>query len=264
VGFTIYGKTDYFFNYVTPLNTWFHLAFVKTGAGISLYTNGVFVTSNSGSNSLNATAIGCDQYTVYSDYLDATLNDLRVYNQALTQQQIANIYAYGRISPIPSVTLTTPTNGASFVVSTNVTLTANVIANGQSVADVQFYAETQLLGETASAPYAWTWTNVPAGYYSLTANVVYNGLNTNASPAVGIYTGIATNQPTLGFSTANGSLQLSWPADHTGWLLEVQTNSNAVGLSTNWAVVGNSTATNAVVVPILATNGSVFYRLAYP
>lgn len=59
-------------------------------------------------------------------------------------------------------------------------------------------------------------------------------------------------------------LQLSWPADHLGWRLQIQTNSLGAGLSTNWATVGNSanvTSTNIVINP---ANGAVFLRLVYP
>jgi hypothetical protein len=60
------------------------------------------------------------------------------------------------------------------------------------------------------------------------------------------------------------SLQLTWPTDHIGWTLEVQTNSLSTGLGTNWVRIASSTATNQVSVPIVPANGSVFYRLVYP
>jgi Concanavalin A-like lectin/glucanases superfamily/Immunoglobulin domain/Immunoglobulin I-set domain len=58
-------------------------------------------------------------------------------------------------------------------------------------------------------------------------------------------------------------LTLSWPADHTGWTLQAQTNSLAVGINTNWVDVSGSGATNQVTVPLASTNGCVFYRLIY-
>ena len=57
---------------------------------------------------------------------------------------------------------------------------------------------------------------------------------------------------------------LSWPADHTGWRLLVQTNALSVGLSTNWSTWPGSAATNAVSVPISPANPAVFLRLVYP
>jgi len=61
-----------------------------------------------------------------------------------------------------------------------------------------------------------------------------------------------------------GSLQLSWPLDHVGWTLQVQTNAAGLGLGTNWVTIGDSWATNSVFIPISTINGSVFYRLVYP
>jgi len=68
----------------------------------------------------------------------------------------------------------------------------------------------------------------------------------------------ATN---IAFSSIGGELTLSWPADHTGWRLQMQTN----GLeNANWVDVSGATLTNSVTLPVDTTKGSVFYRLVYP
>jgi hypothetical protein len=63
---------------------------------------------------------------------------------------------------------------------------------------------------------------------------------------------------------AAGQLQLSWPQDHLGWRLQIQTNNWSGGLGTNWATVPNSTNVTGANVPTDSTNGSVFLRLVYP
>jgi hypothetical protein len=68
----------------------------------------------------------------------------------------------------------------------------------------------------------------------------------------------------LGFAALVNQLQLTWPADHTGWQLQAQTNSLAVGLGTNWVSVAGSAQTNQVTMPMSATNGAVFFRLVGP
>ena len=141
---------------------------------------------------------------------------------------------------------------------------ANVVTNAQSIVGVQFYQGTTLLGQTSVAPYTWIWTNVLAGNYLLTADVVYNSSSTVASPPIGIYVAPSTTQPHLTIAGTNGMVQLSWPADHTGWLLQAQTNANAVGLSTNWNIVTGSTNIDAITIPASAGNQSIFYRLVYP
>jgi len=73
---------------------------------------------------------------------------------------------------------------------------------------------------------------------------------------------VATNLVVL--KSGGTNLTLSWPTDHTGWRLEIQTNTIAVGISTNWATLAGSTATNLVNIPISPTNGAVFFRMIYP
>lgn len=264
VGYTLYSKYDCSVNYTTPLNSWVHLAFVETSAGISLYVNGVLQTSNTTNSPIDASGIGCFDTSVYSDYLDATLDDVRIYTNALTQPQLANLVAYGRITPIPAVTLTAPTNNATFTVSSNIVLTANVVNNGQTVSGVQFYSGTTLLGQSSTAPYQWSWTNAPMGYYLVTAQAVFNGSSTASSSAVGVNVVTATNSAQMAVTMVNGSLQLSWPPDHTGWILQAQTNAPGAGLGTNWVNITGSTTTNQMIVPETPTTGSVFYRLSHP
>jgi autotransporter-associated beta strand protein len=59
-------------------------------------------------------------------------------------------------------------------------------------------------------------------------------------------------------------LTLSWPADHLGWRLQAQTNSNPAGLSSNWFNVPGSASTNEMTFTLDPTAGSVFYQLVYP
>ena len=97
---------------------------------------------------------------------------------------------------------------------------------------------------------------------------VYNAAN--SSPYIAgtgsllIGTPVATNATDISFTFSNTSLTLSWPSDHTGWRLEAQTNSLAAGLGTNWVTLAGSDGTNQVTIPVVSTNGSVFYRLVYP
>ncbi len=72
------------------------------------------------------------------------------------------------------------------------------------------------------------------------------------------------NPTNITFQASGGNLTLSWPADHTGWQLQAQTNAPRSGITTNWSIVSGSTATNQWTVPISTTNGSAFYRLALP
>ena len=105
-------------------------------------------------------------------------------------------------------------------------------------------------------------TNAVNYFYIVTA-VGAGGESTNSSQANAIP--LPSSQPTdLVMQTSGSQLQLSWPQDHLGWRLEIQTNDLTSGLSTNWATVPNSTNVTAVSIAISPTNGSVFLRLVYP
>ncbi|HEX7653527.1 MAG TPA: autotransporter-associated beta strand repeat-containing protein [Verrucomicrobiae bacterium] len=65
-------------------------------------------------------------------------------------------------------------------------------------------------------------------------------------------------------SISGNALTLSWPADHTGWRLQVQTNTVATGLGGNWIDVAGAAATNSVTATLDPAQGAVFYRLVYP
>jgi hypothetical protein len=95
-------------------------------------------------------------------------------------------------------------------------------------------------------------------YYQLSNDTVNIDLVASATPFVNI------NPTNILYSVNGNQLTLSWPADHTGWRLQAQTNNVSVGLTTNWFDVSGTSATNQVVVPLTATNGSVFYRMIYP
>lgn len=99
-------------------------------------------------------------------------------------------------------------------------------------------------------------------YYVVSAlNSVGEGANSIQASA----RAVSVSPPTINLSNASGNqLALFWPTDHTGWRLQVQTNTLATGLGPNWFDVPASETTNMVFMPLDANNGSVFYRLVYP
>ena len=92
-----------------------------------------------------------------------------------------------------------------------------------------------------------------------------NKLNLDGSIQVLTVVSSVNQTPTnLLTSVSGNTLTLSWPADHIGWRLQVQTNGLAIGLNTNWSDVAGASATNSVDQAINPANGSVFYRMIYP
>ncbi|HEU6448626.1 MAG TPA: autotransporter-associated beta strand repeat-containing protein [Verrucomicrobiae bacterium] len=95
-------------------------------------------------------------------------------------------------------------------------------------------------------------------------NLAVDGTITLEAPPLAT---VNTNSTNIVFSVSGNALTLSWPSDHTGWRLQVQTNSLATGLNVDsnaWFDVAGSTGTNAVTIPVNPDSGSVFYRMVYP
>jgi fibronectin-binding autotransporter adhesin len=95
--------------------------------------------------------------------------------------------------------------------------------------------------------------------YTWANNLSVNGTITLTAGGV---SPIASNPTNIVFSVSGGNLTLSWPADHTGWYLQSQTNSVSKGLGTNWVDVPGSSTLNSITVPINAANPAIFYRMS--
>jgi hypothetical protein len=93
----------------------------------------------------------------------------------------------------PSVNITSPANNTSFTALATITINASASDPGGSIAKVEFYRGGTLLGTDTTSPYSYTWSNVPAGSYSLTAKA-YDNLNASTtSGAVNVTVTSATN-----------------------------------------------------------------------
>jgi len=143
-------------------------------------------------------------------------------------------------------------SSASFGGTLTVTSTGGVFTNGDSF--TLFSAGTYTNNFTA--------TNLPAG--------LGNNLKWTWNPALGTLAvgWIVNPNPTnLLARVGSGAVQLSWPADHTGWRLLAQTNHLGGGLSlsaNDWGELSGSASTNQVSIPLNTTTAAEFYRLVFP
>ena len=70
-------------------------------------------------------------------------------------------------SPVTSISVSA--NNTAFTAPATVNLTATTSISGGTISKVEFYNGTTKLGEDANSPYTYSWTNVAAGTYSITA-----------------------------------------------------------------------------------------------
>jgi autotransporter-associated beta strand protein len=104
---------------------------------------------------------------------------------------------------------------------------------------------------------------MPAGSYGSTSSGAANQNDTYfaGSGSLDVATGPAGPTPeNITHSRSGNNLIMSWTG--IGWRLQMQTNSRAIGLNTNWIdVVG---ATPPYTNSLTTTNPTVFFRLVYP
>ena len=97
----------------------------------------------------------------------------------------------------PTVSLSDPENGASFDAGATVVITATASDSDGSISKVEFFQGAIKLGEATTSPYSYTWTNVSAGSYVLTAVATDNQNASTTSLPVNITVTSASNgEPT--------------------------------------------------------------------
>jgi hypothetical protein len=93
---------------------------------------------------------------------------------------------------LPTVSVTSPSAGATFLTGANLTLTANAY-DSEGVTKVEFFEGSRKLGQVLAAPYSFAWTNVVTGEYTLTAKVTdTRGAVTTSNPVNIVITCSAT------------------------------------------------------------------------
>jgi len=153
-----------------------------------------------------------------------------------------------------------------------------VTATGQYLVRVFYTAQTfdqlrDLTPLTLGAPPATQQLLVPGGSSTTNLDVDFSAFTNLMNAAIGLeyvppftndtppivqdpYT--ADNPTNITASASSNTLTVSWPADHIGWTLQVQTNGLGSG---QWFDLPGSDVVNAVVLPINPATPSVFYRL---
>lgn len=89
----------------------------------------------------------------------------------------------------PQVSITSPAEGGTIAAGSDLVIAATAAEQGGSIAKVEFYDGSALLGTDTTSPYSFTWTNVPSGDHTLTAKA-YDATGASAtSPAVHVTAG---------------------------------------------------------------------------
>jgi cellulose 1,4-beta-cellobiosidase len=102
----------------------------------------------------------------------------------------------------PTVSITSPANGATFTAPASIPITASASESGGTISKVEFFNGSTLLGTATSSPYTFTWSSVPAGTYSLTAEAFDATGTTATSSAVSVTVNPATTPAVVASPTS--------------------------------------------------------------
>ena len=95
----------------------------------------------------------------------------------------------------PTVSITSPANGATFPAPASFTVTATAADSNGTVARVEFYNGTTLIGTDTASPYAAAVSSLAAGTYTLTAIAYDNAGASRQSSGVSVTVAAATTLP---------------------------------------------------------------------
>jgi len=171
---------------------------------------------------------------------------------------VGTVIVQATANTAPSVTLTNPVNGAVFAAPANVAIQANASDTDGSVTNVQFFANTTLVGADAATPYSIVASNLAAGSYTLRAVARDNGGLSSTSSVVNISivtpVSVALSPPLI----TNGMFQFNYTADAgLRYVIENSTNfATWTAVKTNAAVGSNEKFEETFSVNLLR-----FYRV---
>jgi O-glycosyl hydrolase len=153
----------------------------------------------------------------------------------------------------PVVNITAPANNTTFVSPANVSISAAASDIDGTIAKVDFYNGTTLIGSVASAPYNFNWANVATGTYTITAKATDNQGAVSSSPAISI---VVNSFPTAtitasGATTfcAGGNVTLS---ASTGSSYKWFNGSTLVGTASTY--IASTSGTYTVQIPNMNTS----------
>ncbi len=107
-------------------------------------------------------------------------------------------YKSGNVVPAnqpPAVSITYPVNNSSYSEPATITIQATASDPDGTISRVEFYRGSTRLAQISSPPYAYTWQNVEAGSYTLTAVAVDNSNVSSTSRAVNVVVNSTSTNP---------------------------------------------------------------------
>ncbi|MDB5271816.1 MAG: hypothetical protein JWO58_183 [Chitinophagaceae bacterium] len=110
---------------------------------------------------------------------------------------------------LPTISITAPVNNAVVVAPGSITITATAVDSDGSIAKVDFYNGTTLLGTSTASPFTYSWTGVVSGTYTLTALATDNRAGVTLSAPITVKVDQA---PTVSITSPANNATFTSPA----------------------------------------------------
>ncbi len=136
----------------------------------------------------------------------------------VTLSSVVTVTINSAVNQAPTVSLTSPANNASYNVPASIGISANASDADGTISKVEFYNGSQKLGEDASSPYAYTWTNVAAGNYTLLVKAYDNAgaVSTSGSVAIKVVTVVSDQCAAIAAYAENAGYAAGSKVKHGG------------------------------------------------
>jgi GH35 family endo-1,4-beta-xylanase len=196
-----------------------------------------------------------------SDNLHFTTASYRILGARYAQVMLSLLPATTTGSA-PVVSLTTPTT-TSFTAPASITITAPATDADGTISNVKFYNGTTLLSMVTASPYTYSWTNVAAGTYSITAVATDNSGSTTTSTAKSVTVTAATTTASTVLGKCKGKylgniIPGSVPNNYTTYWNQVTSENGSKWGSVESSQGNYNFATSDVAYNWAKNNGTLF------
>ena len=206
-------------------------------AGSDYASIGSSVTIPAGAASQTVTISPVDDATVEgTETVTLTLANNSSHNAGTPSNATVNI-SDNDTNP-PTVSLTAPANNATFANDSTINIVADPQDSDGTISKVEFFQGTTKLGEDTSSidGYTFSWTNVFAGSYQLTAKATDNMGATATSSVVNV----TVTLPLITISATDPSAAEA--GSDTGTFTITRTGGTSAALAVNFSVSGSATS----------------------
>ena len=185
---------------------------VRTGTTIQIRE--VSAGNGSGSQNSLAVAVGLGQATI--------VDEIQIQWPSGVVQSLTNVAPNQRMTidesingnSLPSVALTQPATGATFIAPVDITLGATASDVDGSIDRVEFYVGNNLVNTDSTSPYSYVWTGAPIGSHVISAVAFDNeaASSTSSAAAIDIYAAptITLTDPTPGATVSGPDVSFSY------------------------------------------------------